>query len=76
MQTISGEVVCKRVAIGSKSECDGFFIKKDDGQLVRTRLRDENSFEQPTLKSLVGKRCEVTGFLHGYMFIALSVKVI
>ena len=74
--SISGEIISKRVAVGSKSECDGFFILKNDGNQVRVRMRDENAFMQPTLKSLVGKQCEATGFFHGYMFMALTIKVI
>ena len=76
MLTLVGKIVCKRINLGSKSECDGFFILADnDDRKTSITLEDENPFEQLTLKSFVGKWVVAKGTFHRETFVAKSVKL-
>jgi hypothetical protein len=61
MEKLVGKIICERVNVGSKSETDGYFIIMSDGQRKRIVVEGEHPYLQPTLKGLVGKRCEVSG---------------
>lgn len=58
---IVGALFSRRINVGSKSECDGFFIVTDGGDELRVEIQDENPFDQPTLRRLLGARCRATG---------------
>ena len=74
MHTFVGKIVCKKIALGSKSEFDAYFLEMDNGDHKRIVVKKENHFEQPTLKGLVGKHCQATGVQHNNMLIADTVK--
>ena len=67
--SLTGTVVPRKWATGSKSENTAYFIVFDQPQdggtshitQRRLELRGENPFEQPTLKALAGKRVRATG---------------
>lgn len=67
--SLTGAVVARPYAHGSKSERVAYFLVFDKGQArvpkdakdVRMELKGENPFEQPTLKSLVDKRVRAAG---------------
>lgn len=69
---ISGEVIKKTFAKGSKSEHDAIYIVTDQGEFV-LRKTDDNPFENKALQKFVGKKVNAEGKLKDYLFIADKV---
>ena len=65
---LSGTVVKKPVAAGSKSERPAILLQTDEGEYV-LRIQGGNPFHDPRLEELVGKRIRARGQLHGYTFL-------
>jgi phosphoglucomutase len=65
---ISGQIVRKRVAPGSKSEHDAVVIVAKEGEFI-LRRSGGNPFVDPELEKLVGKSLKCDGTLHGQHFI-------
>ena len=61
MTELSGEVVKKRVAPGSKSEHDAVVLMAADGAEYLLRRLGGNAFSDPDLDALVGKRIRGAG---------------
>ena len=73
MRKFTGKIICERINVGSKSEMDGYFIELDfNGRRERIEFRAEGP-SQPTLKSLVGKHCEVECEWFWKMFVAKTI---
>jgi hypothetical protein len=65
---LTGRVVKKSVAAGSKSERDAVMFETGSGDMV-LRRGGGNPFRDPFLNALVGKTIRATGELHGYTFL-------
>ena len=74
MRTLVGKIVCERVNVGSKSEADGYFMVMDEGSRQQITVKGEPYFYQPTLRGLVGKRCEASGEYFWGKFVAETIK--
>lgn len=61
----SGSVVKRPFATGSKSQRDAILLVTDDREYV-LRRPGANSFLDPELERLVGKRIQCTGTVTGY----------
>lgn len=70
---LTGKVIQKNFAPGSKSEHDAIYIETDHGDF-RLRRRGGNPFSDPELKKLVGKKIIATGMLNDKLFIANTVR--
>ncbi len=77
MQKLVGKIEHKKVSPDSQSKTrEWFLIVPDNGESKQIRLQGENPFEQPTLRGLVGKRCEASGVYHNDLFLAKTIKEI
>lgn len=63
----SGEVVCRPVSAGSKSEREAVELVTGDATYV-LRRPGGNPFRDPELDALVGKHVTVHGELRGHVF--------
>lgn len=72
---LTGKVVQKKFAAGSKSEHDAVYLETDGGSYQLRRL-GANPFFDPELKKLVGEKVTVTGMLNESLFLANTVKKI
>ena len=66
---LSGQVMVKRVAVGSKSERSAVILKTPEGREYVLRRKDGNPFADPRLDELVGRSIRGRGLVHGYHFI-------
>ncbi|HEY8009798.1 MAG TPA: hypothetical protein VIE67_02245 [Rudaea sp.] len=64
----TGNVIRKRIAIGSKSERDAVLLQTRDQEYV-LRIVGANPFQDPRLDALVGKRICAQGDVHGNAFL-------
>ena len=64
----TGNVIRKRIAIGSKSERDAVLLQTGDQEYV-LRIVGANPFQDPRLDALVGKRICAQGDVHGNAFL-------
>ena len=72
---ISGTVIQKTFAKGSKSEHEAIYIVTDQGEFV-LRKKDDNPFENKALLSFVGKKVQADGTLKDYLFLAARVWLV
>jgi len=70
---LTGKVIEKKFAPGSKSEHDAIYLETDHGDF-QFRRRGGNPFSDPELKKLVGKKITATGILSGRLFVANTIK--
>ena len=64
----TGQVIKKRVGVGSKSEHDAVLLVTDAGEYQLRRLGG-NPFRDPELDTLVGRTIHAEGQLHGHILI-------
>lgn len=69
---IFGEISTDKFASGSKSEHEAVYLKTNQGIFV-LRKKNENPFEQSSLRNLEGKKVIAHGSLDDYLFIADEV---
>jgi hypothetical protein len=67
--TITGTVVRKRIAPGSKSDHIGVVLRDDKGQHYVLRRVGGHAFRDAALERLVGKTITGNGFVSGRTFI-------
>jgi hypothetical protein len=72
---ISGKVVRKPVASGSKSEHEAVMLRTADGEELLLRRLGGNAFRDPQLDDLVGASITGEGQVAGRTFIMRSWKV-
>lgn len=72
---LSGSVVRKKVAGGSKSEHEAIVLKTGSGEEFLLRRLGGNAFRDPQLDQLVGSSITGNGQLAGQTFIMKSWKV-
>lgn len=72
---LTGKVIQKKFAPGSKSEHDAIYLETDSGDYQLRRLGG-NPFSDPELIKLAGKKITATGVLNQRLFIANTLKVI
>ena len=65
MMELTGRVIKKHIAIGSKSERSAVCLTSDGREYV-LRRKDGNPFYDPELENLVGKSIRCTGMVTGY----------
>ena len=70
---LTGQVVQKGFAQGSKSEHEGIYLETDSGAYQLRRLGG-NPFSDPELQKLVGTKITATGVITQSLFLANSVK--
>ena len=70
---LTGQVVQRRFALGSKSEHESIYLETDTGAYQLRRLGG-NPFSDPELQKLVGTKLTATGFITQSLFLANSVK--
>ncbi len=66
---ISGRVVRKPFAVGSKSERLAVLLETADGRDLVLRRRDGNPFQDDVLEALVGQTIRGHGDVHEYLFL-------
>lgn len=67
-QIMRGVVTRRPYAVGAKSEHDAVMLVTDEGEF-RLRLKGGNTFSDPALDEMVGKRIEAEGIIAGPSFI-------
>ncbi len=72
---ISGKVLRKEVARGSKSEHEAVVLRTKDGEELVLRRLGGNAFADPQLDKLVGASITAEGQVAGGTFILKSWKV-
>jgi hypothetical protein len=72
-QKISGKVIRKTFAAGSKSEHEAVYLQDGDNN-YKLKKAGGNPFYDESLERLVGKQVTVTGKVDGYMLIASEIK--
>ena len=70
---ITGKLVKKGFARGSKSEHEAIYLETKDGSYKLKRMGG-NPFHDNTLEQLVGKNVTAVGRVDDYQFIATEVK--
>lgn len=70
---LSGKVVEKKFAAGSKSEHDAVFLETDEGSYQLRRVGG-NPFNDTVLRKLIGKKIIAIGTLHQSLFLAKQLK--
>jgi len=70
---ISGQIIEKALAAGSKSQHQGLFIVCAEAEYV-IRFKGDNPFENKSLKAFIGKQVMAEGILIDYLFLANSVR--
>ena len=72
---LTGVVIERAIAQGSKSEQQkAIVLKTDNGDFV-LRKNGENPFESSSLRDYVGKQVRVTGNAVDYLFFADNIEV-
>ncbi len=74
MKKLVGKIEHRKVSPHSQSKTREWYVLVMDDDSIVIRVKGENPFEQPTLKSLVGKRCEAEGKDTGMLFLANTIK--
>ena len=69
---ISGKVVQKKFAKGSKSESKAIYIQTKDAEYLLRKVGD-NPFENKGLLPFIGKNVKAEGSLSDYLFLAKEV---
>jgi len=72
---LTGKVVKKKFATGSKSEHDAIYLETEKKSYQLRRIGG-NPFFDPELKKLVGCNVTATGMLKGSLFLIKTVKKI
>ena len=72
---LSGNVVRKPFAEGTKSERAGVYLVTGQGEFL-LRRRGANPFRDPVLEDLAGSRIRCRGDLHGYTLIISSYEIL
>ena len=72
---LTGKVIQKKFAEGSKSEHNAVYLETPEGSYQLRRLGG-NPFSDPDLNKLVGKKINATGILKGLLFIAKNLTEI
>ncbi|HWW40253.1 hypothetical protein [Pedobacter sp.] len=72
MMKLTGKIILKPFATGSKSEHDAVYLETTTGDYLLQR-KDDNPFECSDLESFAGKNVTVEGELTDYLFIANDV---
>jgi hypothetical protein len=72
---LEGDVVRKRINIGSKNEHEATVLVTGDGEL-KLRRRSGHPFSDPEVDRLVGKRIRVEGFVSASQFIMERYEVL
>ena len=67
--TLTGQVVKRPIALGSKSEHEAVMLEVADGQQFVLRRLGGNAFRDPVLDDLVTKRITGQGDLRGSTFL-------
>ena len=67
--TLTGQVVKRPFALGSKSEREAVLLEVSDGQQFVLRRIGANAFCDPVLDALITKRITCQGDLHGSTFL-------
>lgn len=70
---LTGEVIVKPFATGSKSEHDAVFIQSAEGTFL-LRKQGGNPFYDPMLQQFVGKQVKVKGLLDRNLFLAKEIE--
>ena len=70
---LSGKVVTKKFADGSKSEHDALYLETAQGSFV-LRQPGANPFEENPFTALDGKEVTATGMIDKYIFFATKVE--
>ena len=70
---LSGKVVIKKIAKGSKSERDAVLLQTDDKEYVLRKLGG-NPFHDTSLESLAGKSITATGIADRNLFLVKEIK--
>lgn len=70
---LSGKVVIKKIAKGSKSERDAVLLQTDDKEYVLRKLGG-NPFQDTSLESLAGKSITATGIADRNLFLVKEIK--
>lgn len=71
--TLKGTIITKLVDVGTRNECDGYFLRTVYDHEIRLHCEGENPLKEPTLKSLIGRRCDVRGSFSGSTLIAYHI---
>lgn len=71
--TVTGKVVKKLFAKGSKSEHDAICIENEQG-IYKLKRMGGNPFNDPELEKLIGKKVTATGVIDDHQFIATEIK--
>ena len=72
---LTGKVIQKKFAEGSKSEHNAVYLETPEGSYQLRRLGG-NPFSDPELNKLVGKKINATGIIKGVLFIAKNLTEI
>jgi len=72
---LTGKVIQKKFAEGSKSEHNAVYLETPEGSYQLRRLGG-NPFSDPELNKFVGKKINATGILKGLLFIAKNLTEI
>ena len=70
---LTGKVIQKKFAEGSKSEHNAVYLQTDDATYQLRRFGG-NAFSDPILNKLVGKNITATGILTGMLFLAKEIN--
>ena len=70
--TITGKVIKKLFAKGSKSEHEAICIQTEEG-VYKLKRMGGNPFKDAELEKLVGKDVKATGTIDDYQFIATEI---
>jgi hypothetical protein len=72
---LTGKVIIKKFAPGSKSEHDAVFLETEKG-CYKLKRPGGNPFRDPELDRLVGKEITARGTINEYLFIIDQFEVI
>ena len=70
---LTGKVITKDVAKGSKSEHEAVCLETEEGTFI-LRREGGNPFYDSVLHKLVGKQINATGIINDDLFIAKNIK--
>lgn len=70
---LTGKVLLKKFATGSKSEHEAIYFETDKGSFV-LRREGGNPFNDPFLNKLEGKNITAKGVINKYVFLAKELK--
>jgi hypothetical protein len=72
---LEGDVVRRRINVGSKSEHDAVVLTAQTGEF-KLRVQGGHPFSDPEVQALVGKRIRAKGFVSAGQFIMERYEVI